>query len=381
MFLLFLSGSYGMAGNMFFSYGVYAVLIGMIIMTFFMKEVKLEYNKSLIVLVILYALIAILSALFNSQIILLLNGLVFLVMFVSTSVVSYSYFNNSIGKIVIYTFLLSQIPVILIPLLSGVETFPYSGIFENPNAFGIAAATLFAVILSILFSNIEETVFFKKKPSKIKMIAFIFITTLSFLLVIISSSRTSFLAGVVSIMVGLFCVFLLSIKYKRTINLIIKTVVSLPILYFLYLIINKFIPIQMYLQENTLSKFAKKSSNSLDGRGYVWEKTISEASIFGHGEGYFDGSIDLGAHNTFIYILGVYGWLATIVFTLFIFISMYYCIKFIFSNNNYKYLPILMMTTFLVLSIGENMFNRITMMMVFILIGLVANNSKVVVTS
>lgn len=321
------------------------------------------------------------SALAHSDANFILSGFTFLALFLSTTVVANTYFKDSIGEIVIATLLISHIPIVLIPLVSGIDSFPYGGIFDNSNAFGLVAATIFAVLLAILLINIEKTLFYKKKPSKIKILGYILLASFSFLLVVISGSRTSFLAGLVSIATGLFFIFLFSIKHKLTINLIFKTVASLPVLWLLYWLINKFIPITYYVNDIILNKFDAKSSNVLAGRGLVWNQTLSEAKAFGLGENYFEDRFGIGSHNTFIHVLGVYGWVAAIVFTLLIILAVYYCAKFTFSEHKYKYLPIIMMTTFVVLSMGENLFHKVTFLVTFLLVGFAANNRRVRVTS
>lgn len=381
--LAFFSSSYGLAlgGNAALNNSMYAMMFLMISMVLFFKNVKFEYNKTLMILAILFVLTITISAISNADLSLILNGLTFLVLFLSTTVVANTYFKDSIGKVVVAALLISHIPILLIPLRAGIDSFPYRGIFDNSNAFGLVAATIFAVLLAILLTNIEKTLFYKKKPSKIKILGYIVLASLSFLLIVISGSRTSFLAAVVAVATGLFFIFLFSVKHKLTINLFLKTLASLPVLWILYWLINKFIPIKLYVESIILSKFDIKSGNTLSGRGLVWRGTLSESNFFGFGEGYFESRFGLGPHNTFIYVLGTYGWFAMIVFSLLILVSLYFCAKFTFSEHKYKYLPITMMVTFLMLSMGENLFHKVTFLVTFLLIGFAANNRKLLITS
>src|SRR5690606_28836777 len=122
-----------------------------------------------------------LSSLFNSDLELILNAFTFLIMCFSTMVVICSYFKDSIGRFVVITLLLSHSPLIFIPMINGIDTFPYKGIFDNPNAFGLVATTIFAIFLATLLKNLEKTLFYKVKPSKVKVLAYILLTVLSFL--------------------------------------------------------------------------------------------------------------------------------------------------------------------------------------------------------
>lgn len=381
LFLTFFMSSYGLAlgGSAIFNHSVYALLLIMIVMLLLYKKISLRYNKFLVLLTVFYAFTLTLSSLFNSDLELILNAFTFLIMCFSTMVVICSYFKDSIGRFVVITLLLSHSPLILIPMINGIDTFPYKGIFDNPNAFGLVATTIFAVFLATLLKNLEKTLFYKAKPSKVKVLAYFLLTVLSFLLVVISASRTSFLACLISLAIGLFFIILISIKHKLILSLFFKTLLGIPLLGGLYFVINIFIPVRIYIEDIILNKFTRKSDDILSGRGYVWKQTMADARAFGFGEGYFEDSFGIGAHNTFIYILGVYGWLATIIFLMLILVAFYYCTKLTFSDNKYNYLPIIMLTTFIVLSMGENMFHKSTMLATFILVGFSANNRVVVI--
>jgi len=365
-----------------FVYGIYASIALLLITLVLFRKIKLEYNKSLIMLLALFVFTSVISAFFNSDRAMVFDVVVLFSLFIATSVISHSYLKDSTGKVVVFTLLLSHVPIIIIPLIrDGLGTFPYMGIFDNPNSFGLVAVTVFAVFLALFLSKLEKRLFYIEKPSRLIMLLYFFLATLSFLVVVFSASRTSFLAGIIVSVIGLFFIVLFSIKNKLAINLLFKAILGLPIIWGLYLIVNKYIPLRFYIDDIILSKFDRKSSNVLDGRNFIWEKTIGEAKIFGNGTSYFNDQIGLGAHNTFIHVLGVYGWLPMIMFTLFIAVALYYCIRFVFSDNDYKYLPLIIFTIFLALSMGENQFYRVTMIASFILIGLVANNKRVAITS
>lgn len=189
------------------------------------------------------------------------------------------------------------------------------------------------------------------------------------------------MAGTIVITTGILMIVFFSIKYKLFGNLIIKSLLFLPIVIGTLFIINKYLQINRYVDEIIISKFIRKSGNTLDGREFAWLKTMKEAGLFGNGESYFNTEVGIGAHNTFIYVMGVYGWIPLIFFVLLLIFALYHCTVFTFkTSHKYKYLPLLMLFTFLALSMGENLMFKISMVASFILIGYAANNKKIVIT-
>lgn len=363
-------------------YGVYVTLILLLVSLVLFKVKKLKYNKTLTILASLFSFSMALSALFNSEISMLFHSFIFMCLFLSTTVIAHSFFKESLGKVVTLTIILSHVPIIIFPLLiDGIDYLPYGGIFSNPNAFGIVVTTIFVVFLTILLSKIEKMLFYKEKPTKVSLLVWFLLVIFSFLLVIFSASRTSFVAGIVAVIAGLVVIFLFAIKHKQVASMAVKSLIGLPVLAGLYFVINKLMGIDQYLEEIIWDKFARKSSNVLDGRGYAWMKTAQDAGLFGNGENYFDSQVGLGAHNTFVYIMGVYGWIPMIIFSSFFIVALYFCVRFVLSSDHdYKYLPLIMLITLIGLSMGENLMYKITMVASFVLIGLAANNKRIVIT-
>src|SRR5699024_12475123 len=53
------------------------------------------------------------------------------------------------------------------------------------------------------------------------------------------------------------------------------------------------------------------------GRVEIWQPIIEGAGLFGKGSSYFSEISGLGAHNSFLHILSLYGWLAAIAYAIF----------------------------------------------------------------
>lgn len=381
---IFFASSYRLAeGNeAIWTYSMYGSFIVLMLLVLLFKVKRIRYNKVLITLMALFSFTIFFSALKNQAVALFFNSLLFFVMFVAMGVVVNSYFKESTEKVVAYTVVISHIPVLLFPVITdGFDTVPYKGIFDNPNALGLVAATVFAVLASIFISKVEKTMLYKEKPSKLVMLGYLVSMIFLFVLVIFSASRTSVLVAVATVLAGVILFLSFAIKQKRLASVIVKTVMSIPLILGVYLLVSHYVPINFYLEQNIISKFERKQSDLLDGRGDVWSRTAGDAGLFGNGESYFNESVGLGAHNTFVYIMGVYGWVPLIMFVLFIVVSLIFSIRYTLkSENDFKYLPLIMIITFIMLSMGENVVYRLSMVVAFAMAGVASNNKEVIVT-
>lgn len=133
-------------------------------------------------------------------------------------------------------------------------------------------------------------------------------------------------------------------------------------------------PIEELFSAQISSKFELRSDDLTDGRGDVWIRAINEQKLFGHGRGYFEGSVT--AHNTFISILAQYGSLPTI-FLIFIVQATLKVYKYTSLNigDRYKFLPFSITITFLLTSMTEGMLYKLSMF-VFICYGVSSLNVK-----
>lgn len=382
--LLFFFSGYRMVGEnvAFGAYGAYFLFGFLTISPILFKRLNIKYNKTLMILLSLYTFATVISSFVNSEVGMLFHSIMFFLLFMSTVVIINSYYEDS-GEIVTKGVFIANMPLIIIPLiLHGVETSPYRGMFLNPNTFGMMVATIFTIFASIFFTKTEKIIFHKEQVSKNSILFTLTLALFCFWLIVISASRTSFLAAIITVFVGFLSLVLSALKYKRFTSLSLKLLIRTPLLIITYIVIDKFTPLNQYIENVIISKFQRKSSNLLDGREIVWLKTVSDARLFGNGESYFDTQVGLGAHNTFIHILAVYGWVPLLIFIIMSVVSLYYCTNFAMkSDSDYKYLPIMMLLTFFALSMGENQMYKITMIIAFVLAGLASNNRKIIFTT
>lgn len=356
------------------------VIIAMLIIAFltlvvFFKRKEFGIHKNSFYLMYLLVLSGGISALVNSQLQMIFTCFMFLALYIAAFVILPSLKKVDINNVVFRAICYSHIPLILIPIiLNGFNSNPYRSIFYNPNSFGTIAATLFGVFFSLLLFNVEQYISSKKKNLiKTKLFAQMLLTFFMFYLVILSGSRTSSITTVVILLVGLFFLTIRLIKEKKLISLMIRgTLLSLFGSIVVFFIVQ-FTSFYDNLYFNILYKFEKKASSGdvLAHRGDVWTTTINEAGLFGQGEKFFTNTIGLGAHNTFIGILGEYGWILLILFMfllLFMFVTSFrYAISNI--NDKYKYLPLMMFVSFVTLSMGEGMLFKLSMIAMFFSVG------------
>lgn len=383
LFLLMFFSIFRMIGESVYigAYGAYTTYGLLLISIILYKSKKIKYNKILLTLVLFFTFFSVVSALFNGDLGMVLQSFLFLLLFISTSIMVDSYFNEKTIKRVGISFFLSVIPLIALPfIVNGVDSFPYSGIFDNPNSFGIVAVTAFSILMGVMMSKLEKYLFAKNKPSKLSIFTLFILGSITFIFIVFSASRSSFIAGILVLIVGISMIFIFSVKHRKFFSMVLKSLLLTPLIAGLYFAITKFIPINYYVDAIILNKFDRKSGNLLDGRTGVWSRTMNDAGFFGRGEGYFE-ELGLGAHNTFIYIMGVYGLIPLSIFVLFFAVSLYYCVKFVLSSSHaFKYMPLCLLITFLALSMTENQMFKITMVVAFIFIGVASNNKKVLIT-
>lgn len=229
----------------------------------------------------------------------------------------------------------------------------YKGITYNSNAFGGISAGVFCFCFSCFISGTTRQL--------VKNISLV-ICGISLINTIISSSRTSFVTCAGVAIIGIFL-------SRKDITMYLRRnkhmVFLIGIMFGLLLIIAiKKYDIGEIFYDAIIAKFIRKKDNPFDGRAEVWMRVWKEKSLWGHGRNYFD-DIGLGAHNTFISILGQYGIFAVIVYIGFILSSLRECIRFSKSDCEYRLVPVLSTTAFVMMSMAEGMLMKINMLIFY----------------
>jgi hypothetical protein len=271
-----------------------------------------------------------------------IQGLFFLVVVPFIYFTVMPFLSKIAGFHIHYSLFIANFAYVLISFLAIPIVFlPYSGIAANPNGFGqigaIVVITGFFILISLSKNNI------------IGKLLVLTPLTLGLLAIILSSSRTSFIvAGLMTVLISLYSLTQRNFK---------------PILLMLLVgVIGWFTPIKNMLLDGLIEKFSEfySAGNLFNGRTGVWQEVFNEAILFGNGEDYFQSFFE-GAHNSIIYILGVYGIVPAIFLTLFLLFSIILGFQHAFQRNRQKtaILPLIVVLTFILFSMTESMFGLV----------------------
>jgi O-antigen ligase len=219
----------------------------------------------------------------------------------------------------------------------------YSGIFPNSNQLGFTAAMMsssfFILAIGFLFS--------KKKSFQSSVVNASLI--LCFVVILISNARTSLVAFLAMSLLMFWKVF-------QTGRNIVIAVIAGMVISAVSLFLNSQNP-WLFERINEI-----QGKDALSGRDDIWAKTILDLKLLGNGEQYFETNFGLGAHNTIIHILGVNGLIAAMTIVLFAIVSFYYAVLYFkkhYQEDPYAIAPLVFITCFWMLSMGEGMFGSL----------------------
>ena len=311
------------------------------------------------------------SAILNSDMRLLFSSLGIYILYIVSFLIFPELSKKEGDNQILRAAIMSHFPMLVIPLVVfGLNTRPYRGIFENPNSLGSVSATVFTLFFSLLLGEIENIIVTRSsRGSLLSMMVNIIMCSIFVFLVFSSGSRTSFLTVIIIFLIGLV-LFTLSLFRKKSVRFAARRLPALAMLFIAVLVpLYKRTEASKYLYMNIISKFYTKalSGNLLSGRGIVWYQTMKDAGLFGRGNNYFDEFHLITPHNTFISILGRFGWVPLLVFLMFLGVTSYYASRYaIYSSmNRYKYIPVLTCLCFVVLSMGEVVLFQLSMLLAF----------------
>lgn len=370
---IFLSGSTLMIEGMEYLTNIILLLSCLGIITIYVLNYRRKTKVPVILtcLFFLFIFFLLISSFINSNEQMLLSSIRYILVFVTLSIIVPNLLKEKTIVISIWAFLLSQFPLLLISFIElnpfTNPTLAYWGVFHNPNSFGIYSATIFIVILAVFNTLIGLKKYFFQLILLVMLVFF-------FIMVIFSGSRTGLISISIITLINLLLLLKNSFNFKKV--SIEKIRSSLLFLFFIFISILIFKQSNYYqiFEQRILEKFIRKinAGDVLDQRGDIIKVTINETSMFGHGPDYFIQTFGTGAHNSFISILGQYGAIATISFIVFCLYSLFKSVKYyLISENEFKILPIITILFFILTSMTEIMLMKSSMLLVFILIGLV----------
>jgi O-antigen ligase len=219
----------------------------------------------------------------------------------------------------------------------------YSGVFPNSNQLGFTAA----VVSSALFVLTIGSLFSKRNSFQSLLVNTSLV--ICFTVILLSNARTSIISFIVMSLLMFWKLF------QNTRNIVIAAIFS-GVVGLMTLLLSSQSP---WLFER-IGDIQEK--DALSGRDDIWVKTFLDMKILGNGEKYFEKNFELGAHNTIVHITGVNGAIAGIVMVLFAIVSFYYAVMYFikhYQEDCYAIAPMMFMTCFWTLSMGEGMFGSL----------------------
>lgn len=350
-----------------------------IVLIFFLGKYTITVNTKLFIAASLFFISCMVSSLINGDLELLAGALVLYFMYAVLGIIYPSIIRiDGLNRQLSHSFLFLHLPVLIIPvLLTGINQVPYSGIFYNPNSLGNISAITFIIVFSRLAAIIDDFVF-SRKINILELLITAVILTGTFLLILYSNSRTSFLTILLICLIYFVMLFSRVMFKKLKLEALTRLIlVIIFILTFLYvLILNT--GIDEILEATVITKMTDSTDDELSGRTEIWDRAIKDMKPFGNGRHYFPPEDLEGAHSTYISILGQYGTFSAVLFTLFIMIIACYAYIFTKGNKNdrYKYLPFYSTISFMAMSVTEGMMFKASMILVYCIIGVVSTNLK-----
>lgn len=259
-----------------------------------------------------------------------------------------------LNGIVAWSLMLGHIPYIVVSLLMfPVTDRRYSGIFANPNQLGMVGVMVASGALVILVAG-------QLQGHRLRSVVLPGLALVaSVVVVLLSGSRTSMLAiAAMAAVAGIHYLWALRANVRPILPSIAVAAFVLPLgIYFGY-------PQVEHLLQPMIERFTAITIGEIlifSGREKIWEGTIRDAALFGHGSGYFMETFQRGPHNSFIAILGEFGIPATLFLVIYATIGLLWAYRYsrYFPGDPYAHGPLVILVGFWVLSLGEEMFGRL----------------------
>lgn len=247
-----------------------------------------------------------------------------------------------------------------------------AGIFQNPNNYGVFAATITIIAQGLLIKAIVE-------KQKGRALLYLLASVYSLYITVFTGSRTSFLAILITIIISVLLALGNLIKNKVISLKSLQRGVGISLLTTLLIIFLLNTSFYTILQDNLLSKFNNSNADVSSGRGAIWEFYINNSTLLGTPEGYLDSRIGFTAHNSFINVIGQLGILAGILFTLFWLVAFIKSFEFYIKNLNADLNAFLIfsgITLFITMSMMEVLTNTAAIYLAFLCVGYILNHDK-----
>lgn len=228
--------------------------------------------------------------------------------------------------------------------------FRYLGLLGDPNQLGVLSLMPGLLVIFFVPPALERTSarWLRFPVLSLLLAAVIF-------LIAVSSHRTSLVTIAVCLLVALF-------RFKGVlVRALMLLLPSMAILAGLALLWDGGTAVLDQLVDKNSSAIAK--GEILGGRAEIWRLALEDVTPFGHGKDFFEVNTNrLGAHNSFLHVLGTRGWLAAALLAGICLQSFYFVIRLCCDSGvDYESSqgPLLVVTAYWLLSMAEGMFGSL----------------------
>lgn len=331
----------------------------------------IKLNKTFLVLYLILMTTIILASMINRDINLLVAG-IYLLIFLTT-------FGLALPNIIHERYIITVTNIVIViiilvvsshMLIHGFTMSGYSAWYSNSNSLAIIATTLYTCSYSRFIYYIMNLI--DKKLNLHKIITFMFCTIFGLYISLISSSRASLMTIIFITFIGVLLIIIKLTKEGKIKSLLIRFPIYMFFIALIIFSLSFVFDFFTLFEENIIGKFVKKSNADrtlFDGREHIWLTTLSEAGLFGKGDSYFEERFIIGALNTFIGILGRFGYLTAITFILIVLYVLKRAYnKFSHRLNSESVVSIFLMLNFIFLSITEVQFYGVAAVLFFMAI-------------
>jgi O-antigen ligase len=264
---------------------------------------------------------------------------------------------RSMEAVIAWGLVLGHAPYAIASLaLSPPTSLPYTGVFSNSNQLGVTMLTICCGLLILL----NKTLLDPPQPSRtLNLFGLSGALVLTFGLILMSNSRTSLLGGSIGLCLALYPVFL-ALQRPRNLARLLLFGLGMAGTLMLYVGNDLFAMVQG-IEDGYNDKL--ESSDTFNGRSYIWGKTFQDVRLFGYGSNdYFMQQFNLGGHNSLIDILGQNGLIAAYLMVIFALMGFYAAYRFFRTQaavNLYAIAPLSIGILFWIVSMAESMFGAL----------------------
>ena len=263
---------------------------------------------------------------------------------------------NRYGNIMVLSaMVLAFVPYIAVSLFKYPIFTPYPGVFLNSNMFGMIMSTLSAALFALFRGalNHRKTTFFTILWQAVLGLSLV----ASFVLIIFSASRTSFITFLLMYLIFVGTLFFDASRHRFLIAMAVTGFVA-ALAYILYSAASSS---SGNMIDAVTNKFLNKMTqgDASGGRLYIWKLVLSDIRLLGMGNNIF---FEQPAHNTYMMILATRGPIAVVFMLAVHLTTLILAVQRVFNNirqDGYAIGPLLVVVNYLILGLAENVFGTL----------------------